>query len=205
MILGTITVCTMPLALAVLALSLSIWIVIPGPVLPLFVLTVGGTELWPFLAGFNAVVLLIALRSHSSQRLGAAIVALAALLCTLAPPIAYAARGPYVPLSALLTPLPEHAAIAVRPDAPVVLVIYGGAWEHGSPQSDALLNEIVASWGYRVIALDYPHAPRFALARAARRRSSSSRFPADLPCCSARALVGRTIVDHRRSPAAASH
>ncbi len=150
----------MPLALAVLALCLSIWIVIPGPVLPLFVLTVGGTELWPFLAGFNAVVLLIALRSRSSQRLGAIIVALAALLCTLAPPIAYAARGPYVPLSALLTPLPEHAGIAVRPGAPVVLDIYGGAWEHGSPQSDALLNEIVASWGYRVIALDYPHAPR---------------------------------------------
>jgi acetyl esterase/lipase len=40
-----------------------------------------------------------------------------------------------------------------------VLVIYGGAWEHGSPQNDAQFNAIVASWGYRVIALNYPHAP----------------------------------------------
>jgi acetyl esterase/lipase len=42
---------------------------------------------------------------------------------------------------------------------PVVLVIYGGAWEHGSPRNDARLNAIIRSWGYRVIALDYPHAP----------------------------------------------
>jgi acetyl esterase/lipase len=41
----------------------------------------------------------------------------------------------------------------------VVLAIYGGAWEHGSPRNDALLNAIIRSWGYRVTALDYPHAP----------------------------------------------
>lgn len=151
----------MPFALALLALFLSIWIVIPGPIVPLFVLTVGGTELWPVLTGFSAIVLFITLRSRGASRRASVIIALAALFCTLVPPLAYAFRGPYVPLSALLTPLPERAnSLVASANAPLVLVIYGGAWEHGSPRNDAKLNAIIASWGYRVIALNYPHAPR---------------------------------------------
>jgi acetyl esterase/lipase len=150
----------MALVLALLAFFLSVWIVIPGPIVPLFVLTVGGTELWPVLTVLNAIVLLITLRSRSSTRPAAIIIALVALLCTLVPPLTYAIRGPQVPWSALLTPPSQRMkTIAVRPGAPVVLVIYGGAWEHGSPQNDAQFNAIVASWGYRVIALNYPHAP----------------------------------------------
>jgi acetyl esterase/lipase len=150
----------MPLALALIALAISIWIVVPGPIVPLFALTVGGTELWPILTILNAIVLVVGLRSRSSARPAAVVVAVASLLCTLVPPFAYLIRGPYVPLAALLAPLPLHAdTAAIGPDAPVVLAIYGGAWEHGSPQNDAQLNAIVASWGYRVIALDYPHAP----------------------------------------------
>jgi acetyl esterase/lipase len=150
----------MTLVLALLAFFFSVWIVIPGPIVPLFVLTVGGTELWPVLTVLNAIVLLITLRSRSSTRPAAIIIALVALLCTLVPPLTYAIRGPQVPWSALLTPPSERTkTIAVRPGAPVVLVIYGCAWEHGSPQNDAQFNAIVASWGYRVIALNYPHAP----------------------------------------------
>jgi acetyl esterase/lipase len=150
----------MPFALALLAFFLSIWIVTPGPVVPLFVLTVGGTELWPVLTVLSAIALVVALRSRGSMRPAAIIIALLALMCTLAPPIAYAIRGPRVPLSAILTSPSERSnAIAMRPGAPVVLDIYGGAWEHGSPKSDALFNRIIASWGYRVIALNYPHAP----------------------------------------------
>jgi acetyl esterase/lipase len=152
---------TMPFALALLAFLLSIWIVIPGPIAPLFILTVAGTELWPALTLLNAIVTVIALRSSGPLRAATTITAVAALLFTLAPPLSYAIRGPYVPLPALLTPLPQPSnARPNRPGAPVVLVIYGGAWEHGSPQNDALFNAIVASWGYRVIALEYPHAPR---------------------------------------------
>ncbi len=151
----------MPFALASFALFLSIWIVIPGPIVPLFVLTVAGTELWPVLTLLNVIVLSIILHSRSSGRPAAVAIALAALLCSLAPPLAYAIRGPHVPLSALLMPLSERASTtAVRPGAPIVVVIYGGAWEHGSARNDARLNAIIASWGYRVIALSYPHAPR---------------------------------------------
>ncbi|HEX3670978.1 MAG TPA: alpha/beta hydrolase, partial [Candidatus Cybelea sp.] len=151
----------MPLVLALLALFLSIWIVIPGPTIPLFVLTVGGTELWPVLMVFSALALLIAWRSRRSTWPAAAIIALVALLCTLVPPVAYAIKGPRIPVSAFLTSLSGSAnASAARPAAPLVLAIYGGAWEHGSPKSNARFNEIIASWGYHVIALDYPHAPR---------------------------------------------
>jgi len=151
----------MPFVLALLAAFFSIWIVVPGPVVPLFVLTVAGSELWPILTATDAVVLFIALRSRGPLRAAAIVAALSALACTLVPPLAYALRGPYVPLPALLAPWPGAShAIAVRPDAPRVLVIFGGAWEHGSPQKDARLNAIIASWGYRVAALDYPLAPR---------------------------------------------
>ena len=151
----------MPFLLALLVLFLSIWIVIPGPVVPLFVLTVAGSELWPVLTLLDAVVLIIALRSHIFTRPAAVIISLVALSCTLAPPIAYAVRGPYVPLSALLMPLPKPGnAVAAPTGAPVVLAIYGGAWERGSPQNDARLNAIIASWGYQVRAPNYPHAPR---------------------------------------------
>jgi acetyl esterase/lipase len=146
--------------LALLALFLSMWIVIPGPTIPLFIMTVGGTELWPVLTVFSAVVLLVARRSHSSTRPTATIIALVALLCTLVPPIAYAINGPRIPVSAFLLPLWGGTGVtAAGPAAPLVLAIYGGAWEHGSPKNDARFNAIVASWGYRVIALNYPHAP----------------------------------------------
>ena len=151
----------MPFALALVALFLSVWIVIPGPVVPLFVLSVAGTELWPVLTVLDAIALFIALRSHGSVRPAAIVIALVALSCTLVPPIAYVVRGPYVPLSAFLMPPSGPAkSVAIRPDAPLVLVIYGGAWEHGSPQKDARFNAIIASWGYRVVTLNYPHSPR---------------------------------------------
>ncbi len=150
----------MRFALAVFALFLSIWIVVPGPIVPLFVLTVAGTELWPVLTVLDIVVLIVTLRSQGSMRSAGIAVTLVALSCTLLPPLAYAIRGPYVPLPALLAPFPEHPGAAARAGAPVVLVIYGGAWEHGSPENDARFNAIVASWGYRVVALDYPHAPQ---------------------------------------------
>jgi acetyl esterase/lipase len=150
-----------PFALALFGFFLSVWIVVPGPIIPLFILTVGGTELWPVLTLFNAVVFVVALRSRVPTRPAAIIIAIVSVLVTLLPPIAYAMRGPRVPWTAfVMSPSGHRKAMDVRRNAPVVLAIYGGAWEHGSPHNDARFNAIVASWGYRVIALNYPHAPR---------------------------------------------
>jgi acetyl esterase/lipase len=148
------------LALAFIALALSIWIVVPGPILPLFILSVGGTELWPALALLDAATLAFALRAHGRGRPLSVALSAAALLATFAPPVAYLVRGPYIPFSAFFAPMHLNTA-TLKPGAPVVLAIYGGAWERGSPQNDAVLNATIESWGYRVVALDYPHSPRF--------------------------------------------
>jgi acetyl esterase/lipase len=149
------------LTLALIALAISIWIVVPGPTLPLFALSVGGTELWPVPMVFASVALTLALRIGSWLRPIAIVAACAALLCSLAPPVAYLVRGPYVPLAAFLNPIPPPAPRAALPaNAPIVVAIHGGAWERGSVRNDAALNATIASWGYHVIALDYPPAPQ---------------------------------------------
>ncbi|WP_088889034.1 alpha/beta hydrolase [Leptolyngbya ohadii] len=50
---------------------------------------------------------------------------------------------------------------------PAIAVIYGGAWQNGTPANDELFSRYMAAQGYTVVALDYRHAPQF-------------RFPAQL-------------------------
>jgi len=163
--------------LGFLALFLSIWIVIPGPTPSLFVLTVGSTELWPIVALIDGSICAVVFRcSAGPVRTASLALALLALLLTAVPPIAYVIRGPAVPLRVFLgaadgttVSVAAHVlrngdimyAPATREHAlPIVIAIYGGAWQRGSPRSDRLLNERIASWGYVVVAIDYPHAPR---------------------------------------------
>ncbi len=44
---------------------------------------------------------------------------------------------------------------------PIVVQIYGGAWQRGSPASNEDYAQWLASQGYVVIAVDYRHAPAF--------------------------------------------
>lgn len=149
------------LVLAAFGFFLSVWILVPGPVLPLFILGVGGTELWPVLAALNLFALALSIRGNGWRRVVAGVVSLVAFGCTLVPPAVYAIRGPYIPASAFFDPWPIHPrAASAQTSRPTVLAIYGGAWQRGSPLNDALLNATIASWGYRVVALDYPHAPQ---------------------------------------------
>jgi acetyl esterase/lipase len=50
---------------------------------------------------------------------------------------------------------------------PTLVVIYGGAWQSGSPDRKASFSRYMAAQGYTVIAIDYRHAPAY-------------RFPAQL-------------------------
>ena len=50
---------------------------------------------------------------------------------------------------------------AVRGAYPVVVQIYGGAWQRGTPGSNEDFATWLASSGYVVIAVDYRHAPRW--------------------------------------------
>ncbi|MGI8498375.1 MAG: alpha/beta hydrolase fold domain-containing protein [Gemmatimonadaceae bacterium] len=45
--------------------------------------------------------------------------------------------------------------------APILVVIYGGAWRGGSPSQAPQLSRYLASRGYAVFAVDYRHAPAF--------------------------------------------
>ncbi|WP_218081411.1 alpha/beta hydrolase [Anthocerotibacter panamensis] len=42
---------------------------------------------------------------------------------------------------------------------PALVVVYGGAWQHGSPSQDEPFSRYMAARGYVVFAIDYRHAP----------------------------------------------
>lgn len=44
---------------------------------------------------------------------------------------------------------------------PALVVIYGGAWQNGSPARDREFNRYMTARGYTVFAIDYRHAPRY--------------------------------------------
>jgi len=44
---------------------------------------------------------------------------------------------------------------------PVLVQIYGGAWQRGAPSNNAEFAEYFAAQGYTVFAIDYRHAPQF--------------------------------------------
>jgi acetyl esterase/lipase len=44
---------------------------------------------------------------------------------------------------------------------PTIVIIYGGAWRSGSPDSNESFNRYMAARGYTIAAIDYRHAPQF--------------------------------------------
>ncbi|MBD2518306.1 alpha/beta hydrolase [Nostoc sp. FACHB-973] len=44
---------------------------------------------------------------------------------------------------------------------PALIVIYGGAWQHGNPSANPEFNQYIAQQGYTVFAIDYRHAPQY--------------------------------------------
>ncbi len=160
--------------LTLLALFLSIWIVVPGPNLALFVLSVGAIEVSPLLALFNLGLFVWSLRSRAGLSRSVALSSSGvALLFSLLPLGEYLVASPHVPISWLITPMRAAAvretilsapnAIVYQPKRAgtygVLIAIYGGAWQRGSPRNDAPLNRFIASRGYVVFAIDYGHAP----------------------------------------------
>ena len=164
------------LAAAIAALALSLFIVVPGPTPGLFALSVGVTELWPLVALLDLAALAgaLSIRAHN-VRTAASFCALAAVACSLVPLGSYLADGPRVPLRSLLAPASRNAGIGVTAlgphgmlvygwspanvRRPVVIAIYGGAWQRGNPASDADFNRALASAGFCVVAINYRHAP----------------------------------------------
>ncbi len=176
------------LAAAALLLSVSAWILIPAPHAVLLPLAVGSPELSPILLAAGIVLALGAARyarRYSAARL-ALICAGAACLLALVPVIqlpftlsrfdrlmAQTTAQPSAPISGdvrIVRGVPFSKADGVplsldvyRPPTrgkfPVIMQIYGGAWQTGSPASQESFARHFAQRGYVVAAIDYRHAP----------------------------------------------
>ncbi len=44
---------------------------------------------------------------------------------------------------------------------PTIIIIYGGAWQGGSPDNDQMFSRYMAAQGYTVVTIDYRHAPQY--------------------------------------------
>lgn len=169
-----------PLPAACVLALLCAWIVVPPFTLPLLIAAIVTIEYSPFLAAACIILLAFALRApRSSQRTAAVTILAASLAVSAAPGLAListyrAPQGGAAPLrrSAIHTlriPIAlgaEHTEMrAFLPSSagrhPMVLALYGGAWQRGGPYKNADINRDLAERGYAVFALDYRHAPQY--------------------------------------------
>jgi acetyl esterase/lipase len=171
-------------------LFLAVWIVIPAPNPLLFPVGIGSPELAPLLLVSGILLLMIGVRHvrrHNAARAGAICASLASLLALV--PIAQlpfvvsrfdkamaqtAAEPPAtIPGDVRVTrgvPFSKADGVPLsldvyRPPAsgsfPIIMQIYGGSWQNGSPTSHEWFARHFAQRGYVVIAIDYRHAPEW--------------------------------------------
>lgn len=192
-------------AIAIAALFLALWIIIPAPTYFLLTFGVGGPEVsaWIIVASVIGIGLVVRDVQHSVV---AKIVVAACLVSFVLSASIFARlpstirrfdaamRGmsatPITPLRArplvvrdLFFGIPRvesrvtHAVPFAKPDGvpltlevhqpkrpglfPIVVQVYGGAWQRGDPTSHANFASWLASSGYVVFAIDYRHAPQW--------------------------------------------
>ena len=171
-------------------LFLSLWIVFPAPLPFLFPLAVGSPELSPVLLAGGIGLLMICVRHARGRRMAriALICAAAATLLSLIPVVRVPfvlsrfdtamARTTTVPRPALAGDVRVTRGVtfsnadgvslsldAYQPSAhgsfPIIMQIYGGSWQSGSPLNHQWFSRYFAQRGYVVIAIDYRHAPEW--------------------------------------------
>lgn len=168
------------LLVAVVLCFLSAWTVVPAPTMTLLPLSVGAPEISPLLLAASIVAAALAWRTRG--RIRPAALALSAIAAGLfaVPLLQYPREAPLSLTTLLLgvdigearltqgvrfaepdgVPLTMDVYQPAKPEAaPVVVQIYGGAWQRGGPGADAVFAARLASRGYVVFAIDYRHAP----------------------------------------------
>lgn len=178
------------LAASATLLFVSVWIVSPAPNVLLYPLTVGSPEVSPILLACGLVLSLIAAR-HARRRYIARVTLVAAAIASLLSlvPIAQLpftvarfnrsmARSTAEPAAVipgdvnLIKGIPFSKADGVplsldvyQPPGtgpfPIIMQIYGGSWQSGSPASQDWFSRYFAARGYLVVAIDYRHAPEW--------------------------------------------
>ncbi len=179
------------LAASALLVFLSVWILIPAPNGFLFPLAVGSPELSPVLLAAGVLLSAVSARyakRNGMARLALVLAATASLLC-LAPVVqmsvalrrfdremARTTALPPAPMSGEIrvtrgVPFSKVDGVALALDVyqppvatgphPVIMQIYGGSWQNGTPTSQEWFSRYFAQRGYVVVAIDYRHAPEW--------------------------------------------
>ena len=178
------------LAVSAILLFLSSWIVVPAPHSSLYPLAVGSPELAPALFAGSALLAILSAfyaRRRRTARVSLALAASASLL-SLVPlvqlPIALArfnrsmgqttaeppARNPGLIRVTRGVPFSKADGVPLALDVyqpaadgtfPIIMQIYGGSWQNGSPVSQEWFSQYFAAQGYLVVAIDYRHAPEW--------------------------------------------
>jgi acetyl esterase/lipase len=158
------------IAIAVSAVSvfLSLCILVPAPAVRLMPFTVAAPELahWILLIDLLSLILAVAFYRpailFAAASLGIAAWPVVSAWRMGAPPTAIyriirtgAIQPEILPLNILYYRPP-----GVGPH-PVLIEIYGGAWQRGVPARDEVLNRYLSARGYAVFAIEYRHAPAF--------------------------------------------
>jgi len=168
------------LTLAAVLCFLSLWIIVPAPTMTLLTLSVGVPEISPLLLVPAIVIGVAAWRGNGMVRRVALVLSVIATVL-FAWPLARYPRNVPLSLNSLIAGVdigqsrltkgvrlgaPEGVPLTVdiyQPVTtgphPVIVQIYGGAWQRGTPGNDAGLAARLASRGHVVFAIDYRHAP----------------------------------------------
>ena len=179
-------------------LFLSVWIVIPAPNYFLYPLAVGSPEVAPVLLAAGILLLMISARHAARRRVArlalvfAAIASLLSLVPVVQLPIALArfnramaqttaepparipgeirvTRGvPFSKADGVPLSLDVYQPAANGP-FPIIMQIYGGSWQSGSPASQEWFSRHFAERGYVVVADRLPPRSGVEVARADRR------------------------------------
>ena len=168
------------LTVAAVLFFLSLWIIVPAPTMTLLTLSVGVPEISPLLLVPAIVIGVVAWRGNGMVRRTALVLSLVATVL-FAVPLARYPRNVPLSLNSLIAGVdigqsrltkgvrlgaPEGVPLTMdiyQPMTagphPVIVQIYGGAWQRGAPGNDAGFAARLASRGHVVFAIDYRHAP----------------------------------------------
>jgi len=178
------------LAAASALLFLSVWIVVPAPDYFFYPLAVGSPEVAPVLFAAGLLLVLISARQATRRPVArlalvfAAIASMLSLVPVVQVPIALArfnramekttaeppARLPGEVRVTRGVPFSKADGVPLSLDVyrpatngpfPIIMQIYGGSWQTGSPASQDWFSRHFAERGYMVVAVDYRHAPEW--------------------------------------------
>ena len=169
---------------------LSVWIVVPAPHYFVYPIAVASPEVSPILLAGGVVLLFVAARQARRHLLAelarvlAAITTMLSMIPVIQVPYVLARFDRAMASTTATAPAPLTGEIRVIRDVPfskadgvplsldvyqpaakgrvpIIMQIYGGSWQSGTPRNQEWFSRYFAERGYLVVAIDYRHAPEW--------------------------------------------